>query len=488
MRHVLHCAAARGKNGVWLSQGAERGNRLKLNPGASRPVLPEPDVSSALAAQALQRPENMVVTAEMKRAMQVAKSGQHVFITGRAGTGKSTLLSLMRDECLPRATGYMAPTGVAALNIAGATIHRFFGFGIDITRQMVESREWRPRNPEALARLKSIVIDEISMVRADMLDIIETALRRYGPKPGQSFGGVQLVLFGDMRQLPPVVKNTELRFIEQNFDSKFFFAARALEDVDFEVVELTHNFRQDDPEFFRVLNAIRDGNPTAADLTLINQSVTNVTPELTARAMRLVTTNALADDTNRAELRKLAGPDLVSDAKIRGHVPKDERPTEDSLHYKVGARVMMVNNDQEGRWVNGSVATITRTFAATTTSGLSVEVEIDKTGARHMVIPWLWQILQPKSVGGNLEYEEVGSFEQLPFRLAWAITIHKSQGKTFDDVIVDLSRDPFAAGQTYVALSRCRTLAGLRLVVPIREQHAMTDDVVTAFLQLVHAS
>jgi ATP-dependent DNA helicase PIF1 len=461
---------------------------VKLNSGRKEMESPieilEGATSNLRKNQALVVPENMILTDEMKEAINLVKSGKNVFITGRAGTGKSTLLAAMAHEFLNQNVAFVAPTGVAAVNIGGSTIHRFFGFPVNVTKALVTERDWQPKNAGALKRLKTLVIDEISMVRADMMDHIETALRRFGPNPEKPFGGVQVVFFGDMRQLPPVVIRSEYKFFRENFDSWYFYSALGLVDVDFEVIELKRNFRQESKEFYEILSAIRDGNSDKKILKSLNTRVIKeIAPDKSAASIRLVTTNKLAFDLNIEELNRLETQEFVNHSVIKGVISNDEKPTDDELHFKVGARIMMVQNDQAQRWVNGSRALIIRIDADTDGTAKAVWIRVDGESEDYELQPFAWEVLRPVSRNSRLEYDLQGTFTQYPFKLCWAITIHKSQGKTFDDVIIDLRSDVFVSGQLYVALSRCRTLEGITLVKKLEASSVTTDDRITMFLE-----
>lgn len=421
-------------------------------------------------------------TDEMREIARRASAGENLFITGRAGTGKSTLLELMRNEALPANTLVVAPTGVAAQHIGGSTIHRALCLKPSTTIEMVNRRDWGGGRLEQLQSLQCLVIDEVSMVRADFLDIVDAVLRKFGPIRGTPFGGVQLIAIGDLRQLPPVVKSGELEFLQAKYNSPYFIDAHLLRELDLPLTALTKTFRQEHEGFVAALNGVRDGNPSASHLALLNNRV-GAPISFERRAVRLVATRSRAEELNAAQLRRLSGELRRSRAIITGEVPVDDRPTENVLEYKPGARVMMVNNDRGGRWVNGTMATILRCSSEHTRNGVMVWVQPDDTEEVFEVHRECWSITEPRFVAGRLEHKEIGSFEQLPFRLAWAITIHKSQSKTFEATVVDFSSPPFLAGQAYVALSRSKRLSGLRLTTPVQRHHAMVDPVVTAYLE-----
>ena len=415
---------------------------------------------------------DLVVTPLFRSAMDAVADGQHVFITGRAGTGKSTLLSMIRGLELGRSCAVVAPTGVAALNVEGETIHSFFGFRPSLSPGL---REYRA--PAHLEDVDVLIVDEVSMARADLMDMMDTALRRRRNSPAP-FGGVQMVLVGDLYQLPPVVTDEAAESVLHGYSSPFFFAAKAFRSLDFRTIELDHVFRQRDDRFIRLLNTIRDGTATPSDLHELN---TRVDPERAERpgdgAITLATTNRAADAVNRMMLDQLDTPIFTSRALISGEFDTSLYKAELHLSFAVGAQVMMLVNSHE--YVNGSLGRVVD--VAEEKGSLSASIELTETGAVVEVDPHRWEITRPVRRDGHLESEVVGSFTQLPFRLAWAVTVHKSQGKTFDHLVFDRGRRVFAAGQLYVALSRCTSLEGLTLKHPLRPQDVLTDPEVKRF-------
>jgi ATP-dependent DNA helicase PIF1 len=403
----------------------------------------------------------------------VSRGVSPLFLTGKAGTGKSTLVrKLLADRSVCSAV--VAPTGVAALLVNGLTIHRFFGFPFDVHLGAIERGKIRPRS-SIFNRLQRLIIDEVSMLRADLLDCVDAFLRRYGPLPHQPFGGVQIIFVGDLHQLPPIVSREEMAVFATQYATPYFFSARSLQDISPQVFRLDHVYRQQDNNFLTVLNAIRNGVVDTSHLAILQQCVRSAE----ADALVLTTTNKQADSINAARLKALSTPLLSQQASMKGSFPKEMLPTAELLEFKVGARVMLLTNDNQGRYVNGTVGRVTGIL--TKEKERLVEITTDD-GELVQVPPYRWDITRMEVKDGEIEPVLVGRFEQYPFRLAWAVTIHKSQGQSFDRVHVDLAGGIFASGQLYVALSRCRTLAGLSLAQPVQARHAQVDKRVEEFL------
>ncbi|OGO35797.1 MAG: AAA family ATPase [Chloroflexi bacterium RBG_16_57_8] len=402
-----------------------------------------------------------------------------VFVTGRAGTGKSTLLTYFRKNTKKRAA-VLAPTGVAALNVRGQTIHSFFGFRPNITLEKVKRVRLRDESKSIYCKLDAIVIDEISMVRADLLDCVDRFLRLNGPDPDAPFGGIQMVFIGDLYQLPPVVSGTERMVFSTLYDSPYFYSARSFAPLEMEFIELEKVYRQQDQDFIDLLNAIRNNSITEEGLRLLNRRcIPSFEPPPGQFYIYLTTTNDMAGQINDAQLAKLKTQLYTFKAEIEGDFGDEYLPTRIDLQVKVGAQIMMLNNDPEDRWVNGTIGQIT---------------DVVQDGVQHVIVaelaegetveitPFTWEIYRFFVTGGQLQSEVVGRFTQYPLMLAWAVTIHKSQGKTFDRVVIDIGRGTFAHGQTYVALSRCTTLDGLVLKKPLLKRHVLTDYRVMKFL------
>lgn len=422
------------------------------------------------------------INGQFHRALQLLGDGNHVFITGKAGTGKSTLLRHFL-AVTDHPTVVTAPTGVAALNVGGETIHRIFGFPITVTPEFVLSDEYRPNASRAavLRGLATLVIDEVSMVRADLLDSIDLALRRFGPQTNQPFGGVQMVLVGDPYQLPPVVTEREEEYFRTYYPTPFFFSSDALRDLDFAIVELEKIYRQQDQVFISLLNAVRTGETDAHVFDTLN---TRYLPDFQAPKdefwVTLTTTNKMADAVNRKGLEAIQRAMLTHRAKTWGEVEDNQKAVPDVLEFKVGAQIMLVNNDFEDRWVNGSMGVVVD--AAMETEDPLVLVKLIESGKQVEVRAHTWEISRPLMVNGKLAYEVVGTYRHLPFKPAWAVTIHKSQGKTLNKAIVSLGSGTFADGQLYVALSRCTSMDGLVLKSEVRPHHVKVEREVTRFL------
>jgi ATP-dependent DNA helicase PIF1 len=399
---------------------------------------------------------------------------QSVFITGKAGTGKSTLLDYFCKHSDNKPV-ILAPTGVAALNVKGQTIHSFFNFYVDVTPQKIKNKEVKPRSKKVYKTIKSIIIDEVSMLRADLLDCIDVFLRIYGPMPSEPFGGVQMIFVGDLYQLPPVVTSQERDLFREHYASPYFFSAEAFEHVDFKIIELDKVYRQKEQEFVDLLNTIRNNTVSEPELLHLNSRyLPNFKTGDDQFYISLTTTNKKSDEINEEYLDALSEKLQVSKAGVKGDFTKEYFPTAKSLKYKVGAQIMLLNNDQKRRWVNGSIGVIEGTKIDEEGEPY-LRVRLQSTEQIVWVHKFRWEVFKFTTVGKNIVSEPIGTFSQFPFRLAWAVTIHKSQGKTFDNVIVDIGRGTFASGQMYVALSRCTSFEGLVLKTPIKKHHIQTD-------------
>jgi len=434
-------------------------------------------------AETLTLPADFEITHEMRRVIDLIGEKKNLFITGKAGSGKSTLLTYLRTSVFPEETIFCAYTGVAALNIGGETLHKFFGFLPDITIAKVKSDDYHPKNQKIMKILKTLVIDEVSMVRADLMDIIDAALRRYGPKPSKPFGGVQIVMFGDLYQLPPIVTGEEREFFDENYQSEFFFDATSWSKSPFEVIELTKVYRQKDQSFVSILNDIRLNRVSQEQIDQLNQLVEpNFAPPQDDFYITLTATKALSARINKEKLDALKESAHTSVATIMGQFSEKIFPTERFLEFKVGAQIMLINNDPEGRWANGTLARITKVNLNNNNQLENVTLQLSSSGIEHVVDRHVWDVLKPKYMNQRLDYEVVGSFKQFPFRLAWSVTVHKGQGKTFDKVIIDFSHAAFAAGQMYVALSRCTTMDGMKLRTPIDLSQIIVNPKVLSFM------
>ncbi len=400
--------------------------------------------------------------------------GRNVFVTGKAGTGKSTLLRYFRAHTSKKIV-VLAPTGVAALNVQGETIHSFFRFKPGTTPDQVKKA--RKRDAELYKALDAIVIDEASMLRADLLDCVEAFMRLNGREPGRPFGGAQLILFGDLYQLPPVVTGAERELFSSYYPGPYFFNAKAFDAAAIEYLELEKIYRQKDQGFIDILNAIRNNRVSPGQLELLNRRV-GADVETGARGLtvRLLTTNADAAAVNNERLRAIDGRANIYKAEVNGDFSRDSYPADEELHLKSGAQVMLLNNDAHGRWVNGTMAAVHDIMKGPPGEEDVVHVRL-ADGSIEPVEPHAWELFHftYDKQAGKIKSETAGTFRQYPLKLAWGITIHKSQGKTFERAVIDLGRGVFAAGQTYVALSRCTGLDGLSLARPVRPADVRTD-------------
>jgi ATP-dependent DNA helicase PIF1 len=407
-------------------------------------------------------------------------SGESVFITGRAGTGKSTLLTYFCNTTKKKVV-VLAPTGVAALNVKGQTIHSFFKFKPNITSERVRRIRSSDEGNNIYQKLDAIVIDEISMVRADLLDCVDKFLRLNGPKSSQPFGGIQMIFIGDLYQLSPVVTSSDKAIFKTLYKTPYFYSAHVFHAFEMEFVELQKVYRQHDEEFIDLLNSVRNNSISEEGLELLKQRYNpQFEPPQGDFYVYLTTTNAMAETINVAQLAKLDSPLFTFTGEIEGDFGKENLPTAIDLQVKPGAQIMMLNNDVEGRWVNGSIGEIMR--LTRDDNGEYVIIAELGNDSTVEITPFTWEIYRSFVNNGQLESEVIGTFTQYPLMLAWAVTIHKSQGKTFDKVIIDIGKGAFAHGQTYVALSRCTSLEGIVLVKPLLKKHIWTDFKVVDFL------
>lgn len=419
------------------------------------------------------------LNADFKYALDLLeKTNRSLFLTGKAGTGKSTFLQLFR-RTTKKKTVVLAPTGIAALNVQGQTIHSFFGFPprVILPKDIKKSsfKKW-------FKNIEVMVIDEISMVRADLLDAIDRSLQinRENPLP---FGGVQVVLIGDLFQLPPVVASDEERMmLEARYDSPYFFSAQVMKLVDMELLELHKVYRQDNRHFLRLLDAVRLNQVDWEDLEDLNTRY-QPTFKPTKSYITLSPYNAVVNRINQRELANLSTPEYIFSAAVDGSFDPRLYPADFEMRLKEGAQVMFIKNDvEEGQYVNGTIGEVTQLDHQT------IVVETEEGGARKtiQVEQATWEVLKyrpKKDKPDELETEVLGTFTQFPLKLAWAVTIHKAQGKTFDKVVIDMGRGAFEYGQAYVALSRCRTLEGIVLHQKLKPEDIRVDERIVDFYE-----
>ncbi len=405
---------------------------------------------------------------------------RNVFVTGRAGTGKSTLLQHFRNNT-KKALAVIAPTGVAAVNVKGQTIHSFFNFKIDVTPDTV--KKIRPRDKAIYKNLDAIVVDEISMVRADILDCIDIFLRIHGKKKSLPFGGIQMIFIGDLYQLPPVVRYREKAMFSEYYKSPYFFDSKVFSNgLDMEFIELEKVYRQKDERFLNILNAIRNNTASDDDFTAINLKHLPDFEDNGKFYICLTTTNELADSINQKKLSEVKGKEYKYHGIIDGNFDIKDLPTGQDIAVKIGAQVMLLNNDSYGRWINGSIGKIVEIEEIKNEPDI-IWVELSD-GSRVDVVPYTWEMYEfDYDRGKNTVASEItGRFTQHPIKFAWAVTIHKSQGLTFERMVIDIGRGTFSHGQLYVALSRCTNLDGIILKKPIMKRHIFMDRRIVEFV------
>ena len=397
----------------------------------------------------------------------IEKTSQNLYITGEAGTGKTTLLKYFRQKTQKKFV-VLAPTGIAAINSHGQTIHSFFKFPPKLIQKEHIRRVYNGRR--IFEHLELLIVDEASMMRADLMDGIDYALRLNKENHHIPFGGVQVVLFGDLYQLPPIVDKEMADVYNNLYDTPYFFSAKVFQHVNFSHFNLQKIYRQKDKDFRELLNKLRNRKLTVTDMKLLNSRVEPQLCETWSDCITLTPTNAAANAINETRLSKLGGKEFVYNASIKGEFDEKSYPTETELRLKVGAQVLMIKNDPDKRWVNGSIGEVVDLDKD------SVEVRIgDKV---HEVGVAVWEKIKYRyDIEEEKIVEEVlGSFEQYPIKLAWAITIHKSQGLTFDRLVIDLDHGAFTHGQVYVALSRCRSFGGVLLKRSVTHRDIIFDE------------
>lgn len=426
---------------------------------------------------------------ELQNALQLVQfTHRSLFLTGKAGTGKSTFLHYIAQTTKKKYV-ILAPTGIAAINVGGATLHSFFKLPFHpllpndrrySTQQLRNTLKYNSEKIKLIRELELIIIDEISMVRADIIDFIDKILRVYSHNMRIPFGGKQLLLVGDVYQLEPVLKEEDWQLLQPYYPSKFFFDAHVFRSFQLVCIELQKVYRQRDDKFISILDHIRTSTITTTDLSLLNQQVGQHQPmDAHQLSITLSTRRDTVDYINGLHLSKLPGDATILHGSIDGEYPENNLPTPIELEVKTGAQILFIKNDREKRWVNGTLGTIIGIgdeedgkIYVRTEQGEDVDVEQEVWNN----VRYTYNQKEQK-----VEEEILGSFQQFPLRLAWAITIHKSQGLTFNQVKIDLSGGVFAGGQTYVALSRCRSLKGIALQEPVRREDIYVNQEVVRF-------
>lgn len=426
---------------------------------------------------------------EFQDALQlITHTRQSVFLTGKAGTGKSTFLKYI---CAHTKKKYvvLAPTGIAAINAGGVTLHSFFKLPFrpmlpddpDLSLKdgrIFEFFKYRKQHRKLISEVELIIIDEISMVRADIIDCVDRILRVFSGQMRLPFGGKQLLFVGDVFQLEPVVPSDQKEILSLFYASPFFFSARVFKSINLVPIELQKVYRQTDPVFIEILDRIRSNTARSQELETLNaRYFPTFVPKNEDMYITLATRRDQVDYINEKKLAELPGDEFISAGKIEGDFPESSLPTQLNLSIKEQAQVIFIDNDHERRWVNGTIGMV---------SGIDEEGHVYvllENGIEHLVSPTSWRNYKYKynEKEKRIEEEIVGTFEQLPIRLAWAITVHKSQGLTFNRVVVDLTGGVFAGGQTYVALSRCTSLDGLVLKSKISSRDIFVRKEIVAF-------
>lgn len=413
----------------------------------------------------------------------VEKTDMSLFLTGKAGTGKTTFLREVvrytKKKCI-----VLAPTGIAAVNAGAMTIHSFFQFGLGpFVQGVIEPKsDFRINKSklELIRHLQLLIIDEVSMVRADLMDHIDVELRRIR-RNSKPFGGVQLLMIGDLQQLPPIAHGGEDELLRQYYKTLYFFSSSALKSMKYSCIELKNVYRQTDGHFIDILNHARNCTLTSQDISDLNaRYIPGFSPKPEDGYIRLMTHNRQVDYVNETELEKLDSKPYTFVAAVTGTFPEESYPTANSLTLKKGAQVMFIKNDPERRFINGTLGEVK------SIDKKSIAVRLAESGTVIDVEPMEWQNIryQFDEESKEISSKQIGRFKQYPLKAAWAITVHKSQGLTFDKAIIDVHA-AFSPGQAYVALSRCRTLDGLVLSTPVSASVFMRDNAVDAYMNYI---